>query len=109
MVQLTFVCQQWPLRKLPPVRAAQASRGSAPVMGESRARVLAAGRPLLSAAQRTHEVRENLTLEQILDMIAAIARFMARPPTWSQSCTPRSMDFAPRRGEPAMPVCRAER
>jgi AcrR family transcriptional regulator len=49
------------------------SGGSAPVMGESRARVMAAGRPLLSAAQRTHDVRENLTLEQILDMIVAIA------------------------------------
>ena len=46
---------------------------SNPVFGESRARVLAAGRPLLGAAQRTHEVRDNLTLEQILDMIVAIA------------------------------------
>jgi AcrR family transcriptional regulator len=46
---------------------------SNPVFGESRARVLAAGRPLLAAAQRTHEVRDNLTLEQILDMIVAIA------------------------------------
>ena len=49
------------------------SAGSAPVMGQSRARVMAAGRPLLLAAQRTHEVREDLTLEQILDMIVAIA------------------------------------
>ena len=46
---------------------------SNPVFGESRARVLAAGRPLLAAAQRTHEVRDDLTLEQILDMIVAIA------------------------------------
>ena len=44
-----------------------------PIFGESRARVLAAGRPLLAAAQRTHEVRDNLTLEQILDMIVALA------------------------------------
>jgi AcrR family transcriptional regulator len=49
------------------------SEGSAPVMGESRARVMAAGRPLLRAAQRTHEARQDLTLEQILDMIVAIA------------------------------------
>jgi AcrR family transcriptional regulator len=49
------------------------SRGSAPVMGESRLRVVAAGRPLFRAAQRTHEVRADLTLEQILDMIVAIA------------------------------------
>ena len=45
-----------------------------PVFGESRARVLAAGRPLLAAAQRAQEVRGDLTLEQILDMIVAIAR-----------------------------------
>jgi hypothetical protein len=49
------------------------SQGSAPVMGESRARVMAAGLPLLLAAQRTHEVRDDLTLEQILEMIVAIA------------------------------------
>jgi AcrR family transcriptional regulator len=49
------------------------SGGSAPVMGESRRRVMAAGRPLFIAAQRTHEVREDLTLEQVLDMIVAIA------------------------------------
>jgi AcrR family transcriptional regulator len=49
------------------------SGGSAPIMGESRGRVMAAGRPLFCAAQRTQEVREDLTLEQILDMIVAIA------------------------------------
>jgi AcrR family transcriptional regulator len=49
------------------------SGGNAPVMGESRGRVMVAGRPLLHAAQRTHEVRKDLTLEQILDLIVAIA------------------------------------
>jgi AcrR family transcriptional regulator len=49
------------------------SGGSAPVMGESRLRVVAAARPLFRAAQRTHEIRDDLTLEQILDMIVAIA------------------------------------
>ena len=39
----------------------------------SRTRVTAAGRPLLAAAQRVGEVRDDLTLEQILDMIVAIA------------------------------------
>jgi AcrR family transcriptional regulator len=43
-----------------------------PVFNENRARVLAAGRPLLAAAQRSHEVREDLTLEQILDMVIAV-------------------------------------
>lgn len=47
---------------------------SNPVFGESRSRVLAAGRPLLVAAQHTHEVRDDLTLEQILDMVIAIAK-----------------------------------
>lgn len=47
---------------------------SSPVFGESRSRVLAAGQPLLVAARRTHEVRDDLTLEQILDMIIAIAK-----------------------------------
>ncbi len=46
---------------------------SDPVFGESRARVIAAGRPLLVAAQHAHEVRDDLTLEQVLDMIIAIA------------------------------------
>ncbi len=46
---------------------------SNPVFNENRARVLAAGRPLLVAAQHTHEVRDDLTLEQILDMIIAVA------------------------------------
>ena len=46
---------------------------SDPIFGNNRARVIAAGRPLLAAAQRAHEVRDNLTLEQILDMVIAIA------------------------------------
>jgi AcrR family transcriptional regulator len=45
-----------------------------PVFNANRDRVLAAGRPLLAAAQRRGEVREDLTLEQILDMVIAIAR-----------------------------------
>jgi AcrR family transcriptional regulator len=53
--------------------------GSAPVMGESRGRVTAAGRPLFRAAQGTHEVREDLTVEQILDMIVAIASIPGEP------------------------------
>jgi AcrR family transcriptional regulator len=39
----------------------------------SRTRVTAAGRPLLAAAQHARDVRGDLTLEQILDMIVAIA------------------------------------
>jgi AcrR family transcriptional regulator len=49
------------------------SDSSNPVFNESRARVLAAGRPLLVAAQHAHEVRDDLTLEQVLDLVVAIA------------------------------------
>jgi AcrR family transcriptional regulator len=52
---------------------------SSPVFNDNRARVLAAGRPLLVAAQQAHEVREDLSLEQILDMIIAIARINGDP------------------------------
>ena len=46
---------------------------SDPLFENSRTRVIAAGLPLLTAAQQAHEVRDELTLEQILDMIVAIA------------------------------------
>jgi AcrR family transcriptional regulator len=46
---------------------------SNPLFAGNRGRVIAAGRPLLTAAQDAHEVRADLTLEQILDMIVAIA------------------------------------
>jgi AcrR family transcriptional regulator len=55
------------------------SGGIAPVMGESRCRVVAAALPLLLAAQGTREIREDLTLEQILDMIVAIASIHREP------------------------------
>jgi AcrR family transcriptional regulator len=47
--------------------------GPTPFFSQNRDRVLAAGRPLLLAAQHAHEVRDDLTLEQILDMIIGIA------------------------------------
>lgn len=52
---------------------------SNPVFNENRARVLGAGRPLLDAAQRAREVRDDLTLEQILDMIIAVASIGGDP------------------------------
>jgi hypothetical protein len=36
--------------------------------------VLAAGRPLLEVAQRANEVRSDLALEQITDIVVAIAK-----------------------------------
>jgi hypothetical protein len=50
-----------------------------PFFSENRERVLTAGRPLLAAAQRAHEVREDLTLEQALDMISAITTIHGDP------------------------------
>ncbi len=44
-----------------------------PVFDNSRARVIAAGRPLLVAAQESREVRDDLTLEQVLDMVIAVS------------------------------------
>jgi hypothetical protein len=45
-----------------------------PVFGAGLARVLNASRPLLRVAQESGEIRTDLTLEQILDMVAAIAK-----------------------------------
>jgi hypothetical protein len=45
----------------------------------SSARALAAGQPLLAAARHTREIRDDLTLEQTLDMIAAIAKIHGDP------------------------------
>jgi AcrR family transcriptional regulator len=46
---------------------------SNPLFKNNRTRVITASRPLLAAAQHAGEVRDDLTLEQILDMIVAIA------------------------------------
>jgi AcrR family transcriptional regulator len=46
---------------------------SNPLFKNNRTRVIAAGQPLLAAAQHAHEIRDDLTLEQILDMIVAIS------------------------------------
>lgn len=44
-----------------------------PVFGAGLARVLEASRPLLLAAQAAGDVRRDLTLEQVLDLVAAVA------------------------------------
>jgi AcrR family transcriptional regulator len=46
---------------------------SNPIFHNNRARVIAAGQPLLADAQRAHEVRHDLSLEQLFDMVIAIA------------------------------------
>jgi AcrR family transcriptional regulator len=52
---------------------------SNPFFSGNRDRVLAAGRPLLVTAQRAGEVRDDVTLEQLLDMVAAIAMIQGNP------------------------------
>lgn len=50
-----------------------------PFFSDNRQRVLAAGQPLLASAQRAHAVRDDLNLEQVLDMISAIAKIDGDP------------------------------
>ncbi len=50
-----------------------------PLFGNSRAHVMADGQPLLDAAQQAMEIRADLTLEQILDMVIAIATIHGNP------------------------------
>ena len=50
-----------------------------PFFGTSRARILASGRPLLAAAQESGEVRDDLTLEQVLDMVIAVGAIRGEP------------------------------
>ncbi len=55
------------------------SESGNPFFSDNRNRVLGTGQPLLNAAQRAHEVREDLKLEQVLDMISAIAKIDGDP------------------------------
>jgi AcrR family transcriptional regulator len=52
---------------------------ASPAVHGNRSRALAVGRPLLTAAQNAHEIRNDLTLEQIFDMIVAIAKIDGDP------------------------------
>jgi AcrR family transcriptional regulator len=58
---------------------APGSEGANPILGRNRARTLEAGEPLLAAAQAAGQVRDDLSLEQILDMIVAITRTPGSP------------------------------
>jgi AcrR family transcriptional regulator len=53
--------------------------GTDTFLSQNRARVMAAARPLLAAAQDAGEVRRDLNLEQILDMVIAIASINGDP------------------------------
>ncbi|MCI3275167.1 TetR/AcrR family transcriptional regulator [Streptomyces cylindrosporus] len=53
--------------------------GDNPFFGENRARVLAAGGALLVAAQEAEEVRDDLTVEQVCDLVIAVASIHGGP------------------------------
>lgn len=55
-------------------RLGHTDRENSPVLDSNRTRALDAGRPLLVAAQASREVRADLTIEQIFDMVVAIAK-----------------------------------
>jgi len=59
-----------------------------PTVHRKRARALAAGRPLLTAAQDAHEIRDDLTLEQIFARSSPSPRSTATPTT-SSRCSRR--------------------
>jgi AcrR family transcriptional regulator len=50
-----------------------------PLLRDNRTRALDAGRPLLTAAQQANEIRDDLTFDQIVQMINAIAKIPADP------------------------------
>jgi AcrR family transcriptional regulator len=52
---------------------------SRPMFSSSRQRVIAAGEPLLAAAQRAGDIRRDVTLVQALDLVLAIARLDREP------------------------------
>ena len=70
-----------------------------PVFDSSRARVLSAGRPLLAAALESEEAREDLSLEQILDMVIAVNAIRGAP-TYKEPILQTILDGIRRPPEP---------
>lgn len=62
-----------------------------PVFRNSRQRVLAAGEPLLIAAQQADQIRSDITLEQALDLVLAVVR-LDRPPEDIQTLLAFALD-----------------
>jgi AcrR family transcriptional regulator len=53
--------------------------GTRPFFDANKSRVFSAGAPLLDAAQRAGEVRGDLSLEQILELVIAVAKIAGEP------------------------------
>ncbi|MGE4425809.1 MAG: TetR/AcrR family transcriptional regulator [Solirubrobacteraceae bacterium] len=63
-----------PTKRLLVTELLQGSGTADPVITGNRERLLEAGEPLLHAAQRSGEIRGDLDLVQVLDLVVAIAR-----------------------------------
>lgn len=50
-----------------------------PIFDSGRDRVVASARPLFAAAQESGEIRAELTLEQVLDMVLAVSAIQGEP------------------------------
>jgi AcrR family transcriptional regulator len=50
-----------------------------PLLHDNRARALNTGRPLLTAAQQANQIRDDISFDQIVQMINAIAKIPAEP------------------------------
>jgi AcrR family transcriptional regulator len=72
-----FIASKRPLSSELLADATQTGTGA--FLSGGRLRVLAAGRPLLTAAQDAGQVRADLTLEQVLDMVSAVAAIRGEP------------------------------
>ncbi|MBA6437136.1 TetR/AcrR family transcriptional regulator [Streptomyces sp. GMR22] len=65
---------------------------------DSRGRMLAAGQPLLSAAQDAHQIAGDLDLDQILDLVVAIAKIPGKTPEYRQPILDAALAGLHRRG-----------
>lgn len=75
------------------------------VLDEGRDTVLAAGRPLLAAAQEAGAVRVDLTLEQVLALVIAVAGIRG-PDEYVQAVLRTALDGLPGPGRPGGPPAR---
>ena len=80
---------QYVTTKRPVVMGLLEHTGKTDPVFQTRGRMLAAGRPLLSAAQDAHEIAGDIDLDQILDLVMAIAKIPG-----SRSSTRHSPDYA---------------
>src|SRR3954452_10550932 len=79
------------------------SDDDAAALEHGRHRVTAAPEPLVAAAQRSGEVRDDLTVEQILAMVKAIAR-VPGDPAYVEPILEATLDgLRPRRAAPSAP------